>query len=98
MSGVIQLSGGTIGKSKLVSIAVALALAAFGVTWLVHSAGNARLALQQHRNAEMAAESRALCQKWGMFAGTETFDECLVDIQTVREHQAKRDMEDVEPF
>ena len=99
MSSTTQLSGGaTMSMSKLLSILVAIALAAFIVTWLVHIGGDARAAIQQQRNAEMAAESHALCQKWGMLSGTEKFDECLVDIQTVRERQAKRIMDDVEPF
>ncbi len=99
MSSTTQLSGAaTMGISKLLSMLVAAALAAFIVTWLVHIGGDAHAALQQQRNVEMAAESRALCQKWGMLTGTEKFDECLVDIQTVRERHAKRVMDDVEPF
>ena len=99
MSSTTQLSGAaTIGKSKLLSILVAVALAAFIITWLVHIGSDAQAALQQQRNAEMAAESHALCQKWGMSSGTEKFDECLVDIQTVRDRHAKRIMEDVEPL
>jgi hypothetical protein len=99
MSSTTQLSGAaTIGKSKLLSIFVALALAAFIVTWLMHIGGNAQAALQQQRNSEMTTESHALCQKWGMSPGTEKFDECLVDVQSVRDHQAKRIMEDVDPL
>ena len=99
MSSTTQLSApATMGISKLLSILVAIALAAFIVTWLVHIGSNAHAALQQQRNVEMTAESQALCQKWGMSSGTEKFDECLVDIQTVRDRHAKRVMEDVDPL
>jgi hypothetical protein len=99
MSSTTQLSGGaTMGASKFLSILLAVAFVAFIVTWLVHIGSAAQATLQQQRNTEMAAESRALCQKWGMSSGTEKFDECLVDIQTVRDRHAKRFMDDAEPL
>ena len=38
----------------------------------------------------MLSESRALCEKWGLAAGTLRFNECLADIQAVRDRQVER--------
>ena len=46
----------------------------------------------------MMSESRALCEKWGLAAGTPRFSECLADIQTVRDRQVERIREDDEPL
>jgi hypothetical protein len=46
----------------------------------------------------MLSESRTLCEKWGLAAGTPRFIECLADIQTVRDRQVERIREDDEPL
>src|SRR5262245_13273174 len=51
-------------------------------------------ALEYQRNVEMALESRAVCEKWGIPAGTIKYDGCVADIDAVREHHEKRVMED----
>ena len=48
--------------------------------------------------AEMLSESRALCEKWGLAAGTPPFIECLGDIQAVRDHQVERIRENDQPL
>jgi hypothetical protein len=42
----------------------------------------------------MASESRTLCEKWGMPAGTKRHEACVGDIEMVRDHHEKRVMED----
>jgi hypothetical protein len=70
-----------------------LALLAF-IWWDTYSATGARTALEHQRNVEMALESRAVCEKWGIPAGTIKYDACVADIDAVREHHEKRVMED----
>ena len=64
----------------------------------VHTAAARRTGLEQARASEMAAESRALCEKWGIAASTPKHAECLIDIQSVRDRQAQRIAEDIEPM
>ena len=80
------------GLWKMLAIGV-LALLAF-IWWDTYTAVGARTVLEHQRNAEMALESRVLCEKWGMPAGTKKYDSCVADIDAVREHQEKRVMED----
>ncbi len=53
---------------------------------------------EQQRANEMLSESRALCEKWGLAAGSLRFNECLADIQAVRDHQVERIRQDDEPL
>jgi hypothetical protein len=80
----------TIGIIVLVS-AIFLVLA-----W--RAAASARAIFEQQRASEMLSESRALCEKWGLAAGTLRFNACLADIQTVRDRQVERIREDDEPL
>ena len=78
------------GKCWLIGV---LALLAF-IWWNTYTAAGARVALEQQRNIEMASESRTLCEKWGMPAGTKRHEACVGDIEMVRDHHEKRVMED----
>ena len=62
------------------------------------AAASARVIFEQQRASEMMAESRTLCEKWGLAAGTPRFTECLADVQTVRDRQVERIREDDEPL
>ena len=77
---------------KMLAVGI-LALLAF-IWWDTYSAAGARAALEHQRNVEMALESRAVCEKWGMPAGTKKYDACVADIDAVRGHHEKRIMED----
>ena len=80
------------GQLKMLALGI-LALLAF-VWWDTYTAAGARVALEQQRNIEMALESRTLCEKWGMPAGTKKYDACVADVDAVRRHHEKRVMED----
>ena len=92
MASTIRSHHGEAGLWKMLAIGV-LALLAF-IWWDTYTAAGARAALEQQRNIEMALESRTLCEKWGMPAGTKKFDTCVADIETIRAHHEKRVMED----
>jgi hypothetical protein len=62
------------------------------------SAAAMHAGLEQARANELLSESRTLCEKWGLAAGTLRFDECLADIQAVRDRQVERIREDDEPL
>lgn len=89
---------GSIITWKVISTGTAIVLAALFIFWLVRTATGERTLLEQQRLDEMAAESRALCEKWGMPAGSPKFAACAADIQAVRDSQLKRMTEDSEPF
>jgi hypothetical protein len=82
------------GLWKMLAVGI-LALLAF-IWWDTYSAAGAPAALEHQRNVEMAPESRAVCEKWGMSmpAGTKKYDACVADIDAVRGHHEKRVMED----
>ena len=87
-----------ISGTKVLTIAAIVLLGLIFISWAWRTAAAARADFEQQRNAEMASESRALCEKWGIAAGTPRFEECLADIQTVRDRQAERIANDEEPF
>ena len=83
---------------KVIAIGTVFVLVAVFVTWLAHAATGERLIREQARLNDMADESRALCEKWGMPAGSAKHLACVGDIQTVRQRHARRIAEDNEPF
>ena len=87
-----------ISGTKALTIAAIVLLGLIFISWAWRTAAAARAEFEQQRNAEMASEGRALCEKWGMAAGTPRFEECLADIQTVRDRHAERIANDEEPF
>ena len=92
MASTVRSHHGEAGLWKMLAIGV-LALLAF-IWWNTYTAAGARAVLEQQRNIEMALESRTLCERWGMPAGTKKFDTCVADIETIRAHHEKRVMED----
>jgi hypothetical protein len=81
-----------------ITIGIIVVLGALVVLLAWRSAAAMHAGLEQQRAAELMSESRALCEKWGLAAGTLRFSECLADIQTVRDHEAERIREDAEPL
>ncbi len=96
MSSITELSGNGVGSSKWLWTAVFACVFAIFSVWLAHVGGSAQATNEMHRNAEIAAESRALCEKWGMPAGSAQHAECLADIKSVRDHQSQRVMQDID--
>ena len=92
MASTIRSHRADAGLWKMLTVGI-LALLAF-IWWDTYSATGARAALEHQRNVEMALESRAVCEKWGIPAGTIKYDACVADIDAVREHHEKRVMED----
>jgi len=92
MASTIRSHRADAGLWKMLAVDI-LALLAF-IWWDTYSATGARAALEHQRNVEMALESRAVCEKWGIPAGTIKYDACVADIDAVREHHEKRVMED----
>ncbi|HEX3161798.1 MAG TPA: hypothetical protein VHQ92_04400 [Pseudolabrys sp.] len=82
----------------LATIGIILLVGAIFLVLAWRAAASARVAFEQQRASEMMSESRALCEKWGLAAGTARFSECLADIQTVRDRQVERIREDDEPL
>jgi ubiquinone biosynthesis protein UbiJ len=80
------------------TIGTVIVLGALVVLMAWRSAAAMQANMEQRRAAEMLSESRALCEKWGLAAGTLRFNECLADIQTVRDRQVERIREDDEPL
>lgn len=76
--------------------ALALVLAGF-FAWVARNGAVAHAALEQQRNNEIAAESRAFCEKWGASAGMERHARCVADLQGIRERQTQRIQEDMGP-
>jgi hypothetical protein len=83
---------------KVIAIGTVFVLFAVCIGWLAHAAAGERLIREQARLNDMADESRALCEKWGMPAGSAKHLTCIGDIQAVRERHEKRIAEESEPF
>jgi hypothetical protein len=83
---------------KVIAIGTVFVLVAVFIAWVAHAAAGERLIREQARLNDMADESRALCEKWGMPAGSAKHLACVGDIANVRERQTKRIAEDSEPF
>ena len=82
------------GLRRAATFGAIVLLGAVFLLWAWRTAAGARAELDQQRAAEMTAESRALCEKWGLAAGTPRFIACLADIQTVRDRHVQRLIED----
>ena len=90
MPSATEMSRSDIGRPKVLLIAVIAVAAATFIPWLAHIGAEARAAIEQQQMSDMAAESRALCEKWGMPAGTPKHVECTADIQAIRDRHEKR--------
>ena len=89
---------GQLALWHLATIGIIVLTAAIFMVLAWRAAASARVVFEQQRASEMLSESRALCEKWGLAAGTPRFTECLADIQTVRDRQVERIREDDEPL
>jgi hypothetical protein len=96
MSSTMQARHSHAGLRKAATIGAIVLLGVVFMLWAWRTAAAARAELDQQRANEMVSESRALCEKWGMAAGTPRFIECLADIQTVRDRHVQRLIEDDE--
>jgi hypothetical protein len=65
------------------------------VAWAIWNGPAAQAALQQARSAEIADESTAICQKWGMLAGSAKHAECMADLNAVRRRHEERITQDI---
>lgn len=95
MSGKTETSGFA-ALWNAITIGAIIVLGALVVLLAWRSAAAMHARLEQQRASEMLSESRALCEKWGLAAGTLRFTECLADIQTVRDRQVERIRQDDE--
>ena len=89
---------GQVALWHLATIGIIVLTAAIFMVLAWRAAASARMVFEQQRASEMLSESRALCEKWGLAAGSPRFTECLADIQTVRDRQVERIREDDEPL
>jgi hypothetical protein len=64
-------------------------LAVVAIT-MIQRARQVRAQAEQQQAAEIAAENRALCEKWGMRAGTREHVTCTLDLDEIRARHAKR--------
>jgi hypothetical protein len=77
-------------KNGLIVIGVSGAII-FGLAVFVeHRSAPARAAAAQELTAELAAESKAFCEKHGMPANTQGHTDCMSDLQVIRDHQTGR--------
>ena len=57
---------------------------------MIQRAPQVRAATEQQMGAEIAAENRAYCEKWGMRAGTREHAACTLDLDEIRARHSKR--------
>jgi hypothetical protein len=84
------------GASNIMLSAAIAVFAIALVLWFAQLGRGAHATTDMQRNIEMAAESRALCEKWGMPVDSQKRVDCLADIQAVRTHQWERIMQDID--
>ncbi|HZP70810.1 MAG TPA: hypothetical protein VFB29_12770 [Pseudolabrys sp.] len=75
---------------KVISTGTAIVVALFVIFWLARTAASERALAEQQRLDEMAAESRAVCAKWGMPFGSPKYAGCAADIETLRAKHERR--------
>jgi hypothetical protein len=57
---------------------------------MIQRAPAVRAEIERQQTAEIAAENRAYCEKWGMRAGTREHVACALDLDELRARHAKR--------
>jgi hypothetical protein len=78
-------------------VGIVVMLIGAGLVFIEHRGGPIRAAAAQVLAAELAAESKAFCEKHGIRAGTQAHTSCVADIQAIRDGQAERINRD-QPF
>jgi hypothetical protein len=89
---------GQLVLGQLATITIVVLVAAIFMVLAWRAAATAGVEFERQRASIKLSESRALCEKWGLGAGTPRFAECLADIQMVRDHEVERIRQDDEPF
>ena len=62
----------------------------YGIVFILPALPAMHARMEQQRLAEIAAESRHYCEKWGMPAGTHRNVLCTLDLQTIRANVERR--------
>lgn len=78
---------GEVLRMAIWGICGALAVVALA---MIQKAPQVQATADSKQAAEIAAENRAYCEKWGMRAGTREHAACTLDLDEIRARQAKR--------
>ncbi len=81
-----QVVGGVL---RMAFWAVCGVLAVTGII-MIQRAPQVRAETERQQAAEIAAEDRMYCEKWGMLAGTREHAACTLDLDEIRARHAKR--------
>lgn len=84
-------------KTALLIVGMVVILIGAGLVFIEHRSAPIRAAAAQALATELAAESKAFCEKYGMQAGTQAHASCVADVQAVRDSQAERISRDQTP-
>jgi hypothetical protein len=77
-------------KMALLIVGIVAILIGAGLVFIEHRSAPIRAAAAQALAAELAAESKAFCEKYGMRAGTQPHTSCVADVQAIRHSQTER--------
>jgi hypothetical protein len=77
-------------KTVVLAVGIVLALIVAAMVIMHHRAAPIRAAAALSLAAELAAESKAFCEKHGMQANTQAHTACVSDLQAVRDRQTER--------
>ena len=77
-------------KTALLIVGIALVLIGAGLVFIEHRSAPIRAAAAQALAAELTAESKAFCEKYGIRLGTPAHTSCVADVQAIRDNQAER--------
>jgi hypothetical protein len=77
-------------KTVFLIVGIGLALIVAAMVIVDQRAAPIRAAAAQALAGEVAAESRAFCEKHGMRADTQAHAACVGDVQTIRDSQTER--------
>jgi hypothetical protein len=77
-------------KTVFLIVGIGLALIVAAMVIMDQRAAPIRVAAAQALAGEVAAESKAFCEKHGMRADTQAHAACIGDVQTIRDSQTER--------
>jgi hypothetical protein len=77
-------------KIALLIVGIVVIVIGVGLVFIEHRSAPIRAAAAQALTAELAAENKAFCEKYGMRAGTQAHTSCVADLQAIRDSQAER--------
>jgi hypothetical protein len=81
-------------KIALLIVGIVVILIGAGLVFIEHRSAPIRAAAAHALAAEVAAESKAFCEKYGMGAGTQAHASCVAGVQAIRDSQAERTSRD----